>query len=472
MVSKVLGGRRTWIVGGVVLALVAAAAVVGGIWWAHRGPDYPDHWDPRVLPLVKYVERERGLDFEHPVYVDFLSPADFAAQVTRKAGDLTDEDRKQLRESEGVLRALGLIGPKVDLLKETNDLQAGGILGLYDLHDKRIRVRGTKLTLDVRSTLVHELTHVLQDQQFDLAARSDRLDKDDDTEAATAWRAMAEGDADRIEQTWDLHLPPKRRKELARLQARTEHGADKAIAKVPPFLKTDLQSPYTLGGAFLYLAYSQGGNDAIDDAFSRPPTDTEQLLDPWVYLADHQGPVDVPKPAIGAHDEELDSQTFGAADLAFVLAERIQPAEALRAADGWGGDSTVAYTHHDRTCLRMDYVGDTRRDTEELSSALKEWIAAGPSDVATVVPHEKGLRFTTCDPGARFRPGTGGSNALLQLSAARTYLAAHLVKEHAPTDFIRCYTSRIIDLLGVRVLRAENAGDKAAFEGLAEMCKQ
>ena len=37
------------------------------------GPGHPDEWDPRVADLAAFVEDERGLDFDHPVYVDFLT---------------------------------------------------------------------------------------------------------------------------------------------------------------------------------------------------------------------------------------------------------------------------------------------------------------------------------------------------------------------------------------------------------------
>ena len=33
----------------------------------------PDEWDRRVVEYVQFVERERGLEFEHPVRVRFLA---------------------------------------------------------------------------------------------------------------------------------------------------------------------------------------------------------------------------------------------------------------------------------------------------------------------------------------------------------------------------------------------------------------
>ncbi len=53
--------------------------------------------------------------------------------------------------------------------------------------------------------LVHELTHALQDQNFDLGKRFDELDKADDANSSAAssgFDALVEGDARRIEDKW------------------------------------------------------------------------------------------------------------------------------------------------------------------------------------------------------------------------------------------------------------------------------
>ena len=121
-------------------------------------PDYPAAWDPRVQPYVDVVEDERGLEFKHPIHVDFLSVKDFRKKVTTDDADLTDKDREEIRQYAGLLRAAGLIEGGFDLLETMNRFQGAGVLGYYNGEDERIRIRGTKLTPAVESTLVHELT--------------------------------------------------------------------------------------------------------------------------------------------------------------------------------------------------------------------------------------------------------------------------------------------------------------------------
>ena len=75
-------------------------------------------------------------------------------------------DHRDIRRYTSLLRALGLVTGKVDLLGATNEANGAGTLAYYSFEDKQITIRGQRLTPAVRSTLVHELTHALQDQHF------------------------------------------------------------------------------------------------------------------------------------------------------------------------------------------------------------------------------------------------------------------------------------------------------------------
>ena len=111
-----------------------------------------------------------------------------------------------------MLRAIGLIDGDVDLFEEINELQGGGVIGLYSFKDEHIRIRGKKLDPAVKSTLVHELTHALQDQHFDIGKRMEEFDEDDEsTSSESAYQAVVEGDAQRVETKYRESLSPKQR---------------------------------------------------------------------------------------------------------------------------------------------------------------------------------------------------------------------------------------------------------------------
>src|SRR5262245_56655055 len=50
-----------------------------------------------------------------------------------------------------------------DLLKANEDLVDAGTAAFYGPDTQRVAVRGTDMTVEVRVTLAHELTHVLQE---------------------------------------------------------------------------------------------------------------------------------------------------------------------------------------------------------------------------------------------------------------------------------------------------------------------
>ena len=223
----------------VVLALVAAGLAAVFVLRGDDGPKGPPHpstWDPQVQPYVDFVEKERDLKFAHPVYVDFLTEEEFKGQVTADRDDLSKDDLKELEQATGLLRAMGVVEGDVDLFDQLNELQGQGIIGFYSYDDERLRIRGTELTPAVESTLVHELTHALQDQNFDLGARLEKLAKADDTNSSAAesgFDSLVEGDARRIETAWRDSLSPKQRKALDKEQAKAPRASRPAPRTSP-----------------------------------------------------------------------------------------------------------------------------------------------------------------------------------------------------------------------------------------------
>ena len=69
---------------------------------------YPANWDARVLPYAKIAEKQRGLLFRHPVTVRFLPAEKFKKGVTTDEKELDTEDRKEIEQFTGMMRALGL----------------------------------------------------------------------------------------------------------------------------------------------------------------------------------------------------------------------------------------------------------------------------------------------------------------------------------------------------------------------------
>jgi hypothetical protein len=435
--------RSLWAIVGVVVALVVAAAiVVPRVGDGDDGPE-PVAWDPRVQDLVTFVEAERGLTFEHPVPVDFLTPDEFRAELTTEATDITPEDRRELQATEAIMRALGLLDGDIDLLQELNTFSTEGIAAFYDPSRKRVFVPEGPLTPSLRATLVHELTHALQDQHYDLSAIKDDAPDDE----ASAERALIEGDAERIEHAYVGSLSgadmAQYREETKRAGAESRRG----LEGVPSIIRALFESSYVLGEGLIGALLLDGGPDRIDQAFDDPPTSEEHLLDPFTYL-DGDEPIDVPKPALEAGETEVDAGDLGAITWYLLLAERLDLHTALKAVDGWGGDAYIISRSQDRFCVRAAFQGDDVEETAQMERALAAWVDTMPQASAALTREGELLTLRSCDPGPDVSSATRDiAERALLIPLVRTTLAAGIEEEGLERPVARCAAAEIIDRL-------------------------
>ena len=429
-----------------VLATVAVVVVLGtGIGAALVGESrYPDAWDPRVADLADYVARERGMSFEYPVHVDFLAEDEFRRTVTSPGAELSVEERAALEQGAAFLRATGLASADFDLLDSTNELSGEATLAFYDPGSERVTVRGTELSVGVRATLVHELTHVLQDQHFDL----ERLGQLPSIGENNAFLAVIEGDALRIEGKWADQLGRRDRQALIAEQGEAAGAVDLG-ENVPGALMALFSAPYVLGEPFVTVVFDELGEEGIDEALRRPPTTDEQLLDPYVYLAEDP-PLPVDRPELAEGEELLEEGDFGSLTWFLLLAEHLDPRQALQATDGWGGDAYVAFRRQGRDCVRSAFRGDTPADTEEMASVLEEWAASVPANDASVWPRGSDVVLESCAPDAADASGEGGgADQALAYPVTRTYLTLGALESGAGETLARCIGTEFVLDLGI-----------------------
>ena len=388
-----------------------------------RGVGHPDEWDERVVDLVAFVEDERGLRFDHPVAVDFLTPAQYSERTRIDESELSREDRQLIEDGSAPLRALGLVPVSFDALESANELSDTGTFAYYDPLRERITVRGTEMTTDLRVTLAHELVHVLQDQHFDLDAMLD--DGDPTADRLSGYLALIEGDATRIEEAYVGSLSDDDRASYLDAIGRASGEAEEQLGDIPGVLMAMQGAPYALGPSLVELIAAEGGNDAVDDAFADPPASTEHIVDPRSYFAGDSAD-EVTAPAVPTGGDQIgEDDRVGALPLFLLLSERIDPLDALSAADGWGGDAYVVYDRGGTACVDLAVQGDSARDGEELLRAFEAWVAAGPPGAAQVRSDGDLALVTACDPGNQGDPSGLAVDALtLPTARAQVMLAA------------------------------------------------
>jgi len=456
-----------WVVGAAAAVALALAATLAFVLLKpdHSAPTaappppvktYPAHWDRRIAPYAKIAAHQRGLSFLHPVPVRFLSPARFAKTLVTEDKDLSKGDRRQLEQTTAQLRALGLISGGVDLLKADNDAQSGGVDAYYSFKDQRITVRGHRVTPAVQATLVHELTHVLQDQHFDIGARLKKLgkesDKGPDNSQASVLDAIVEGDAQRVAHLYAASLGPRQRRALAASQQAEVTQADHRTSHVPQVVLAMMGAPYTLGEGLVQTVAQDGGNAAVDRLFRHPPTHESVLLDPFRVLSGGTAAKKVGVPKILAGEKKLDSGELGVLTWYVMLAQRLPLPQALAAADGWGGDAFVAFQHDGTTCVRADYSGRTPADTARMYTALLGWQAAAPGTSATVSRAGGVVGFRSCDPRDAADVGKDDSQEAIELAAIRAGIGDGLMRGGLPQSGARCMAGRMAETYTVAEL--------------------
>jgi hypothetical protein len=404
---------------GAVVVSVVMVLVVGGVAWMSQdtGFRFPDHWDPRVAGLARFVERTRGLRYDHPVRVYFLSPGQFRRAILGPHHTPTAAERADAKRHLGMLRALGVVDGDPDLLSDSDTLADAGTLAFYDFRSKVVNVRGHTMTPGLRVTLAHELTHVLQDQHFDVS----RAVEGNDTEATDAARSVVEGDAVDVENHYvDEELSNDERAAYEKEQQGSIDHANGQIGSVPDYLTAVFGAPYAFGPSFVSLFGSNEkgapDNAAIDGLLRTPPPAMSRLFDPSDQL--HAAAVQKVAPPDVSHPV-FDRGSIGAISLFAMLADRLDAVKAMDATDGWGGDSYVAYekgTGIDRrVCVSATVRGKDADASNGLRDALRAWQRAMPSaaDATVSVRGDDEVSFTSCDPGpARSGVGDRFSTAL------------------------------------------------------------
>ena len=336
------------------------------------------------VPVAQaFVEAHRGLRFKGQVAVKLLEDKAFTERLLSKSTN----DKAELEKETKVLRALGLIQGPLDLGKAEDALLGGSVIGYYDPKTKELVVRGAEVTPAVRLTLVHELTHALQDQYFNL----DGVKVNNDDESGITSKSVIEGDAVRIERLYYASMSSSEQADVRR-----EQSAGGGIpAAVPPVLVEIFSFPYQIGPLFDQAVLQRQGQDGLDRTFTSYPTTSSQLLHPEKFFnGDGAHPVDAP-PSGG---KLIDHGVLGEMGLLLVL-ETLQKggslsaAETRAAASGWGGDQYVAWDDGDQTCVRTRFVMDTASDTSSLLNALAK---LGASRSGVTVEGTGPVTLTSC----------------------------------------------------------------------------
>ena len=248
--------------------------------------------------------------------------------------------RDTLEMEQLVYRAIGLVPDDYDYTHGIVQAYVQQIGGYYDPDRKLFVMLDTmpeKMQLPVA---VHELTHALQDQRFNLSSFLDPAIRNNDELMARA--ALVEGDASAVMQ------------DFMRSRGGSGNGGEiqsppsETVATVPPALQRVLLFPYIQGLSFAHRVAREAGYKALNEAFLRPPKSSREVLHPEEFISRSFVPVElstekVEKPATKASLEYSD--TVGEFVISSLLGESLaSQTRGEECAQGWVRDRVAVFS--------------------------------------------------------------------------------------------------------------------------------
>jgi hypothetical protein len=280
------------------------------------------------------IQDLRQLRFKQPVPLVVKTPDQ--AESMMEADMMRDYTDNQL-EADSVAGALtGLYPAGLDLKAASLKLLKSQVAGFYDPHGKEMVLVEGGADLGVWNSaaqfmiqrdvvgemlLAHELTHALQDQNFDLESSLDKVKDNDDR--ALALKSVAEGDATIAGFAYAVgRMDDSTADSLTNSLKQLPQALATEAPETPEGLSVPLLFQYSEGVRFVAEAYRRGGWTAVDALYRNPPQSSHQILHPELYF---DGKAATPQIELAGYDgimrgwKKADDDTYGELLLRVIL---------------------------------------------------------------------------------------------------------------------------------------------------------
>ncbi|ADB59300.1 hypothetical protein Htur_0400 [Haloterrigena turkmenica DSM 5511] len=223
-----------------------------------------DELEAVVYRSMARVEKIRGLTFEDDVPVEVISREEFRSQDSA----FVDSNESQQRVRNVTYEALFMVDAETNATTELQSIYGGSVEGYYEPSTDRIVIVSNtpdRLELD-EIVLGHELTHALQDQQFDLS-NYERATIDQEA----AENGLIEGDAVSVETEYERRCGTD-------WECLPDDDSD-GEAPSNWGLYLTLYQPYSDGPAYVdHVRESGDGWSAVNDRYEDPPTSSSTVI--------------------------------------------------------------------------------------------------------------------------------------------------------------------------------------------------
>jgi hypothetical protein len=337
----------------------------------------------------------RGLPFQAPVRYRMIERSELRRVLIEKIRQQYTE--QELHDYGRTLATLGLVPEGVDLLDIIVSLYGEQVAAFYEPDERTLYTfKDLAFSSNIDKMLLsHELTHVLQDQNFDLQRFPLKVKDNDDLALATS--ALIEGDATVLMTRWYVeNVDPS--KMLGDIGAIFSQNTTK-LREAPAYMREMLLFPYQQGQQFAMTLFASGGTGALDAAFRNPPTCTKDILHPEQFLRGRAKPEYIELPHLESKDWRLiGNNVLGEFGTGFILRQGLGAFEAQALAQGWNGDRYHVYERgtNGPTALVWTTAWDDQQHAAEFEEAYRKIVADrhGANAPMSLQIHRVGMRVT------------------------------------------------------------------------------
>ena len=297
---------------------------------------------PELKTIEKRTSKVRGLPFKKPV--TFVAMNEECLRAVLISTQYEENPPGDVEADQKLMVALGLMGPTMSLEEIVTNVLTEQVAGSYDTLEKDITIvqnKGAATAMD-QITMSHEITHALQDQNYDLE-KAPLKKKSYDGDNDLAIKSLIEGDA-----TATMFAYAQKYMTLSQLMQVQNQGGEVSMTqfnKAPLYVRRSLLFPYEEGLKFVGALKKKGGESAVDAAFLDPPLSSEQVIHPEKYMSG-ESPVKIVVPDIsrtlGTGWKRINKNALGEFDLD-VWFDQYGVTAGARAAEGWAGNTIQYY---------------------------------------------------------------------------------------------------------------------------------
>lgn len=229
-----------------------------------------------VARSMARVEHIRKQEFTHSVTAEALSRKEYRALVRQQAANSNTPSERAWENQ--IWEGLFVTGEQADAARQQTTLMQDRVAGFYLPGKNRVYVISNGKGRIDNATLIHELTHAMQDQHGSLSSsqlQSNSMDERRGHDGLTEGEAtyVEKRYANRCGKSWQcvgkVHIARKR----------TPYSG----GKLPPYnlaMQVALIQPYSDGPAYVASKFDSGGWSAVDEQYRNPPNSSKAVIHP------------------------------------------------------------------------------------------------------------------------------------------------------------------------------------------------